>query len=127
MSNMKNMNPKQPQQVIEEMEKARQKTGTLIMDLDGAQTNLIIESLYQSLLITTRLFETTKNIDPESWSDGIDDYNFTIKSTRELSLTLIETMQNFVEALPQDLRELTTQINMTILEQTKNILIDKNV
>ncbi len=92
-------------EVFEAIERTRQETGTLIMDLDGAQAQLIIESMANALVKAVTALEDTKKVGVENWSNGSDDYEATRKSSYQISLLLISALLTFIESLPRNLVE----------------------
>ena len=92
-------------EVFEAIERTRQETGTLIMDLDGAQAHLIIESMASAVVKAVTVLEDTKKVGVKKWSKGSDDYEATRKSSYQISLLLISALVTFIESLPRNLVE----------------------
>ncbi len=113
-------------EVFEAIERTRQETGTLIMDLDGAQAHLIIESMASSLVKAVTALEDTKKVGVENWSDGSDDYEATRKGSYQMSLLLISALVTFIESLPNNLMEPDSNARIQRLLLIETILRKEN-
>ena len=113
-------------EVLEAIERTRQETGTLIMDLDGAQAHLIVESMANALVKAVTALEDTKKVGVENWNGGPDDYEATRKSSYQISLLLISALRGFIESLPRNLVEPNSNLRLQRLLLVEAVLRKEN-